>query len=341
MFNITRETIEEIFTKSPEVLAKFCETILKQSGYKILMNNDEFLYAVPTNKKGTVVPICMVAHFDTVYKTPREHIEILYDDKRRAAYAFYGGLGADDRAGIMGILQIVLETKYRPHILFCHEEERGGIGAEAAGKYLKELQGDGPLGFDFLVEIDREANGEAVFYDVITPEFIKHITNFGFVEKTGSFSDISFISPEIKLNSVNLSAGYYNQHSELGEIFSVDDLEQTLVRVLQIFEYQLRVNPKFNYEEEESHYSSYKKYYKSAYSKDFNFIDPKKGEYCDICGTTGEVDCLGQDQLNMCEKCQIKYVRRCACGEKVITWGDTTGAEVECIACTLKKWDLP
>ena len=60
---------------------------------------------------------------DTVfYNQPSE----IYYDQRKAIMWSPDGLGADDRAGIFAIIQIIADG-YRPSIILTTDEERGGL----------------------------------------------------------------------------------------------------------------------------------------------------------------------------------------------------------------------
>lgn len=103
------------------------------------------------------------------------------------------------------ILQII--RKHRCHVLFCEDEETGGVGAQefATSDIRPEV--------NYIVELDRHGSNDAVFYDCDNPEFTQFVTGFGFKEDMGSFSDISIIAPTLKVAAVNISAGYYREHS--------------------------------------------------------------------------------------------------------------------------------
>jgi hypothetical protein len=65
-----------------------------------------------------------------------------------------------------------------------------------------------------MIELDRKGKTDAVFYDCDNPKFTDFITDFGpWTENFGSFSDISYLAPAIGCAAVNLSVGYYNQHT--------------------------------------------------------------------------------------------------------------------------------
>lgn len=81
-----------------------------------------------------------------------------------------------------------------------------------------------------IFQLDRRGSEDCVFYDCDNPDFVKYIESFGFVEAYGTFSDISVIAPEWEVAAVNLSVGYYNEHTN-HEYLRLDELETTIERV--------------------------------------------------------------------------------------------------------------
>lgn len=168
------------------------------------------------------IPVMLVAHLDTVhFNTP---VQIFYDKKYQVVFSPQG-IGADDRAGVYAILEI-LKSGYRPFVLFTTYEEYGGIGASrAADKIIPTV--------DFLIQLDRKGKGEAVFYETVNKKFKNYINNFGFIEQYGIFSDISILTPEWKINSVNLSVGYQHAHCK-HEYLDIKHLYYTIDKVKEI-----------------------------------------------------------------------------------------------------------
>jgi len=134
------------------------------------------------------------------------------------------GLGADDRAGLAGILYL-LECGHRPHVLLTTGEESGGTGAAAFCNAYKRLKG-----VSFMVELDRKGKDEAVFYDCLNAEFERFILSYGFKRATGVFTDVCILSEHFDIAGVNLSCGFINAHSAT-EYFKVPLLEATLDRL--------------------------------------------------------------------------------------------------------------
>jgi len=188
---------------------------LKLSGYSPILR-DGFIYA-----EGDL-PVLLVAHMDTVFKAPKYVIQNgdVLSGKR--------GLGADDRAGIFGVLELVAKG-YRPSILFLEDEEIGCVGA---GKFI--LSGI-DITANCIIELDRQGKDNAVFYDLVNTDFETYITDFGFRWSYGSYSDISVICPHFNIAGVNLSVGYYGQHTRTEKLV-MSELETTLIKVENILE---------------------------------------------------------------------------------------------------------
>ena len=104
------------------------------------------------------------------------------------------------------ILQII--NRLPCHILFCEDEEKGGIGAKAF------TRADIIPSVNYIVEMDRRGSNDAVFYRCNNPEFTDFVLSFGFKENHGTFSDISVVAPYLDTAAVNISSGYYNEHSQ-------------------------------------------------------------------------------------------------------------------------------
>lgn len=184
---------------SQKSLKAYCASELRLFGYDDVVNKDGFLYA-----RGNL-PCLLTAHLDTVHKKKVNTVI-----RKDGVISAPNGIGGDDRCGVYIILSIIRETALRPSILFCEDEESGGVGSEkfCKTKYINELKK-----MKYLIEIDRHGKDDAVFYNCANFDFIKWIEKeTGFKEKFGSFSDISNLSPWCDVASVNLSCGYYQEH---------------------------------------------------------------------------------------------------------------------------------
>lgn len=193
---MNREQFKAICRKSQNELKSYVVTKLKKKYDDIYVHKD-FVYA-----KGTV-PICLVAHLDTVH-TELPQVIVEEADKMSSPQ----GIGGDDRCGVYAILQII--QKHNCSVIFCCDEEIGGVGANVFSQSSLAKQAE----FQYMIELDRKGKTDAVFYDCDNPKFTDFITDFGpWTENFGSFSDISYLAPAIGCAAVNLSVGYYNQHT--------------------------------------------------------------------------------------------------------------------------------
>lgn len=169
------------------------------------------------------IPIMLVAHLDTVGENPPK--TVLYDNYYITTIQSI--LGGDDRCGVFTILKI-LEKGYRPYVLFTEDEEIGAVGAtKFTKKYTQKLD------LKYIIELDRRGQDDCVFYDTGNEEFMKYVQKFGFKKAFGSFSDISVISPQYDIASVNVSVGYYNEHT-FNEYININHLYQTFKKVCKM-----------------------------------------------------------------------------------------------------------
>ena len=215
------------------------------------------------------IPVLLTAHMDTVHK---ELVKDFYEDVQTDVngntthtISSPQGIGGDDRCGIYEILQI-LEAGYRPHILFCEEEEIGGIGSEkfCGTKYIEELSK-----LKFLIELDRANANDLVFYENANQDWINWIEDETNWKTTwGSFSDICNLSPACGIASVNLSCGYYKAHT-IYEYVIVEEMFEAIEIIKHLLNASEKVEA-FEYIEETYSWNR-NKYYDLDYRYDYNY----------------------------------------------------------------------
>ena len=208
---------EQIFQLSQERLKQALEAELITSEYTV-QKQKGFLYA-----EGST-PVLLVAHLDTVHRALPETICYSVDG---AVMMSPQGIGGDDRAGVYMILRLIQSVHC--HVLFCEDEETSGCGARAFTK-----SGIVP-DVNYIVELDRVGNNDAVFYQCRNRQFEQYINSFGFQTAFGSFSDISILAPHLNLAAVNLSTGYYHAHQP-GEYVRLDKVEELIDRVEKLLQ---------------------------------------------------------------------------------------------------------
>lgn len=194
------EKLESIVRLTQKELKQQVRLELEGAGYKPVSRKG-FLYA-----QGEL-PVLLVAHLDTVHKTPVRSVCYSTDSRLMMSPE---GIGGDDRCGVYMILEIIKAA--RCHVLFCEDEEIGCQGARAFAN--SKIQPE----VNYIVEMDRRGANDAVFYQCANPDFTDFVCGFGFELAHGSYSDICAIAPRLGTAAVNISAGYYNEHSRHEQI---------------------------------------------------------------------------------------------------------------------------
>lgn len=221
---MTKENIDklkEILEFSEKELFTFLTKELSQYYNKIIVKEDMYIIA------DGELPIGLIAHIDTVWS--RSPI-ILYDSEKEIMTGIHG-LGADDRAGIFMILQL-LEEGFRPSVIFTNGEECGGIGSLSLIEDYREKE---TFFTDLrcLIELDRMGYRDSVYYQGSNNSYEKWINSFGFETAKGTFTDISIIAPVWDVAAVNLSVGYYYEHC-VNELLSIKQYENTFNKMVKI-----------------------------------------------------------------------------------------------------------
>lgn len=175
-------------------------------------------------KKGTRSDrVLIVAHADTVWEDRK--ISVLKSKGCLYSGFMHTGIGADDRAGCA----IAYKMASLGHsVLIVSGEEKGCLGSGDITEdkaWLKTLEGHA-----FAVQFDRRDSNDLVYYQVGTPEFKKYVGGHmkKYNEEPGSFTDIGTLCPSIGVCGVNISVGYYNEHSP-DEILDLNEWYGTLV----------------------------------------------------------------------------------------------------------------
>lgn len=310
--NSDYKLLESLVSLTQEELKMSMAKYLK-SKYKECILTQEYLVAIGD------IPIALVAHMDTVFKTPAYD---LYYDREKGVLWSPQGLGADDRAGVFAIIKII-QAGYRPSIIFTTDEEKGGVGAAA-------LNSAGPCpipNLKYMIELDRRGKNDCVFYDCYCPEFTEYVSSFGFCEKYGTFSDISFLMSDWEICGVNLSVGYEDEHS-YAETLHIRALYDTIDKVKRML--SKKEIPDFKYDEALYQDSTWWKHLmygahcsrcKSPHEEYELF--PVKGldgtpkfyccnciadhvDWCDECKEAYEVEDI-KEAKHLCKECAEKY----------------------------------
>jgi di/tripeptidase len=150
---------------------------------------------------------CIVAHTDTVSKKKPTTLKV----KDGIVSNPDGVLGADDRAGCYAIWKM-LKADVRAIYILTDEEEVGGIGAyECAVSVLFETLIPNISAF---IELDRESSDDIALYGFDNEALNKLFEDRGYITNYGSYTDVVDLAKESGIACINLSVGYYNQHTK-------------------------------------------------------------------------------------------------------------------------------
>lgn len=235
-------------------------------------NEDAYTIFMP--KSDEMMP-CIVSHADIVGKN--EPIELKISDKGVMTNPD-GILGADDRAGCY-IIGEMMKAKVRARFIITENEECGGIGAGACAKE-EPLEIIAPMTSCFI-ELDRRGSNDCATYGVDNSALIQIFGEHGYNEAWGSYTDIVDLCEATNIAGVNLSVGYYNEHTK-NESLNLKELDDTLQFMLNLPE----------------------ELYCKQYGVETNIKEVEYAEEicCDICGEHEKLWYVGG--LAVCELCK-------------------------------------
>ena len=248
---------------------------------KVITNaDDEWMIAIGED------PVIVCAHLDTVFNEPP--INIFVDKDARVMWA-PKGLGADDRAGVYAIMTLLMDG-YKPTVIFTTGEEIGCIGAISL---INNFASCPVEGIKCIIQLDRRGCTDAVYYACKNKQFEDWVSLYGFSTEQGTFTDISVICPNWGIAGVNLSVGYYNEHTKQ-EFLRYNELEYTIWNVQKMIKDLRALDEEFIYVKDPNQTGWY------------NYIVPS----CDFCGTPLNKMYYqmhdGGYTYSLCENC-IKY----------------------------------
>jgi len=241
---VANEELIQIIKRSPHFLyKKLIRDLTIELDLIVEQDFDNWIY-VNNNS-----PICLVAHIDTIDREEKLKLKI----NRNVITANDSVLGADDRAGVYAIMTLLRMCKKNkvpmPSVIFTNYEESGCKGVRKFcddNKFKKE-------GCNFFIELDRRGSVDYVFYSNSLPDEVEsYIESFGFCKANGSCSDVEHLTRKYKIPHVNVSVGYYSQHTKF-ERLHIDELELTISRVFNIIKnpidklYEIKEKKVFGY----------------------------------------------------------------------------------------------
>lgn len=263
-------------------------------------------------------PVMLVSHLDTVFEQTTESIYADYftEYSNWSAYSTYtdpahkeifqdrveevmwspDGLGADDRVGVFLMLSMV-QAGLKPSILFTTDEETGSASGRAfADKYRANWM---KSGVKYIMQLDRSGFNDCVFYQCNSPKFEQYIESFGFKTARGSFSDISVLCPILGVAGVNLSVGYFNEHSQT-EMIDLFTMSKNYDIIYYMVEKSLEIKKPYLYIPK-----AFKSKAKGNQAKDIE-IKGDEVEICVICSTPMTDYVYAKDFGKICLDCYLE-----------------------------------
>lgn len=220
-------------------VVEYCKPILKRAGFTLYTDAVTNLYAQRGSATGEKL-VCINAHTDTVQDESDSDVAN-YVQYRWLEDMFTGQgkmLGGDDKCGIAVALTLAMGTTLPMKIILTSGEERGGKGAEA-------LTQDDFNNVLCCFTIDRKSGHDLISEycgrTCAPKEFVKAFMTIAerdagvkFVDVMGSYADTYVISKYTPC--VNLSAGYYNAHTDK-DFVDVNELYNVMISVKAAIEH--------------------------------------------------------------------------------------------------------
>ena len=240
---------------------------------------------------------CVVAHMDTIHNFTSARELIIKNNIITARYIKSGiqcGLNADDCNGILVALQL-LETLPNLKVCFTTQEEIGGVGAYEAANNIEFF-----LNVRYLIQADRRGNKDLITYtngiDSASEKFVEDIQSlmekYNYSESIGTFTDIGVLASKLLISGVNVSCGYYNEHT-FKECCNINELNNCLNFIYEIITSLDDQAITYTIKAQKPYVSNY---YSSYDYDNYIYDDSPKDEYDLPCD-----HCIDQDCMH-CEK---------------------------------------
>lgn len=240
MKQMKKEVMELLNIVSPsgkeQKVVNYLKPRLEQLCDKVWLDSYGNLLAEKVVGNGEGATIILSAHMDSVnrYEKGRKVVEL-----NGTISSTKGILGADDKAGlaiILAVLRNIELTSFQGKIkvAFSREEEIGCVGSNKIDEgWIKES--------NLAIVVDRRGNSDVVvgtfgqaFCSNEVGRFFENcsaILDMDWKAVEGGISDAVTFSG-LGVNSVNLSAGYRNEHTDK-EYLVLEDMRKTVNLILQ------------------------------------------------------------------------------------------------------------
>lgn len=236
---------------------------------------------------------CVVAHMDTIHNFTSARELIIKNNIITARYIKSGiqcGLNADDCNGILIALQL-LETLPNLKVCFTTQEEIGGVGAYEAANNIEFF-----LNVRYLIQADRRGNKDLITHtngiDSASEKFVEDIQSlmekYNYSESIGTFTDIGVLASKLLISGVNVSCGYYNEHT-FKECCNINELNNCLNFIYEIITSLDDQTITYTIKAQKSYVSNY---YSSYDYDNYIYDDSPKDTYDLPCDHCIDEDCM-------------------------------------------------
>lgn len=161
-------------------------------------------------------------------------------------------LGGDDKCGIFVALEVARTTKHPMKILFTVQEEIGLVGME----FVAETKEEWFDNISYSITIDRRGGNHLLISQLgvksCSRDFAKMAVNAGksagipVTIEDGSLADVVILRDLVD-NAINISAGYYNPHTEYEEI-DYTEVEKIIMWVTYMLNHKTRFSRRRYYD---------------------------------------------------------------------------------------------
>lgn len=311
--NLTNKLINILALKDDDIMP-YIYNELKTINCKI--DEDKIGNIIITKGMNQFKP-CVTAHLDSYHDDCNVQIIqtenwIMGIDKDKGCQST---IGADDRNGIILALAL-LKTVDNIKVIFCQDEEMGCIGSnQLKDKQLK--------GISYLIGLDRKSTcgNEAITFtngmDIASKGFknlIKPILtrNKYILSDKGVYSDIGVLCEKTQISGINLSVGYYREHTS-SESVNINDFINAYDVLVDMIK-NIPSNKQYGYNVKRNYQKSlYKGSFKgiARYSNGYfdlgdTYLDTHlKFDYCPNCGKLREL--TESYYGKMCKDCLTDY----------------------------------
>lgn len=238
---------------------------------------------------------CVVAHTDCVIPHSNKSVKIK-DNKITGRHSVTNkqiGLGMDDTVGICCALQL-LKKHNNLKVCFTTEEEIGFNGAYEASENIDFFHD-----VSYFIQADRHGASDLITYtnciysasELWLEEATPIMAKYGYSEAHGLGTDIGVLAQALELSGVNISCGYYNEHTdkEYGVISEIENclnfMDELLDRIPLDKQYEIKIA-----------YHPYNVYNSSKHDFDYYDLKTKEDHPTDEdwipCNTCRDFDCM-------------------------------------------------